>query len=157
MKSAKHQLILSYHYHVLKYSKQTKMWLMISDLSCHTTWLDYIATFHSAKQSISKIWDTSSCKSYVISTIYIYIYIYQGWGQILKKKQQLVQWHGRFHSTSTLLSSRFHAIFCNWYVPIQSPALAAKKQCFLQPFMKTEDFSNLAWAFTPWVQRCKDF
>ena len=69
---SKHQLILSYHYYVLKYTKQTKMWLMISDLSCHTKWLDYIATFHSAKQSISKIWDTSSCKLYLISTIYIY-------------------------------------------------------------------------------------
>ena len=58
--------------------------------------------------------------------IIIELGLVQGWGQILKKKQQLVRWHGRFHSTSTLLSSRFHAISCNWYVHIQSPALAAK-------------------------------
>ena len=69
-----------------------------------------------------------------------------------KKNQQLVRWHGRFHSTSTLLSSRFHAISCNWYVPIQSPALAAEKQCIQQPFMKTQDFSKVARAFTPWMQ-----
>ena len=74
-----------------------------------------------------------------------------------KKKKQPVRWHGRLHSTSTLFRSRFNAISCNWYVPIQSPALAAKKRCFQQPFMKTKDFSNVAPAFTPWMQRWRDF
>ena len=60
----------------------------------------------------------------------VFILIQQGRGQILKKNQQLVRWHGRFHSTSTLLWSRFHAISC--VVPIQSPALAAKN-FFLNP------------------------
>ena len=84
-------------------------------------------------------------------------FFYRDGDRFRKKNQQLVRWHGRLHSTPTLLRSRFHAISCNWYVPIQSPALAAKKQCFQQPFMKTEDFSNVARAFTPWMQFWRDF
>ena len=45
-----------------------------------------------------------------------------------KKNQQYVLWHRIFHFIPTLLKSRLHVSTCNWYVPIQSPTLAAKKK-----------------------------
>ena len=79
----------------------------------------------------------------------------QGWGQILKKKKQ--------KKSSNLCGDTADFIPPPPYLGqdfSQSPVIdmcaskvlhwLQKKQCLQQPFM--EDFSNVAWAFTPWMQ-----
>ena len=72
-----------------------------------------------------------------------------------KKNQQLVTLQISLHFHPTLGQDFMQSPVIDM-CPFKS-CIGCQKECLQQPFMKTEDFSNVAWEFTPWMQRWRDF